>query len=114
MMPDWCAHGLVGLGGGLIFALTQLRADLCDGDKAATSRQKAAAFMQFAIYLISAPFFAAVITPGLVAHFGAGPKSWITWPMAAAFIGASANYIWPLALKAYGSVVDRWIRGGGK
>ncbi|MHB8286713.1 MAG: hypothetical protein ACYDD1_18825 [Caulobacteraceae bacterium] len=114
MMPDWVADGLVGLAGGFIFAFTTIRSALCEGDKPPTLRERNAAWAQFANYMVTAPFFAAVITPAAVAHFGSGPHSWMTWPMVAAFIGVSANYIWPLALKAYGYVIDRWIRGGSK
>ncbi|MHB8285721.1 MAG: hypothetical protein ACYDD1_13725, partial [Caulobacteraceae bacterium] len=67
-----------------------------------------------AIFIISAPFFAATMTPGIMRRVGEGPGSWVTWPMVAAFIGVSANYLWPIAVKAYGYALARWIKGGDK
>jgi hypothetical protein len=113
-MPDWVQAGLVGLAGGFVFAFTTLRSALCEGDEPPTHRARVAAWAQFANYLIAAPFFAATITPGVTGHLGSGPHSWVTWPMVAAFIGVTSNYLWPLGLKAYGYALTRWINGGAK
>ena len=99
MIPDWVSDGLVGLAGGFIFAFTKLRGDLCEGDDEPTPRQRRAAWAQFANFMVTAPVFAGAVTPAIMRKIGVGPNTWVTWPMVAAFIGVSANFLWPLVLR---------------